>query len=741
MNRLHRVFSVVTTIALGLGGVVAASSPVAAAVPPVGVDVRFSCDITTDATGFVANQANGVQEHDAFRFRLTVAAPTVVEPGQEFDYVLTPGFVGLPNPLATRSASVTLNAMEQARLSLQLPTNAEVTDITLSGGTPGVVVERTGGVASIHGGSTTDEMNSRNPGTIKKKDNKGLQGVARGGRMGFDLPEVRLRMRAGQVGTIQPTFPQVANPKEHHYPAGDSFFTMLGDASALFFTPLALVRCTPIDFTGLPAVRVVDSAQVSGDTTAIALTAQPEVGRPGEPSVLRLRASDATGQPVAGEPMVVSVGDERQLVITGGDGTATVPVVRADPGEVLITARVGEVTAEFTYRFSANPDVVTTSVQVPMVCRVSPSAQDADPQKVQVVDTHVRGVHGPAPGAKVDPGFLVAMTVTAPRQVRVGEEFDYDLRPVVFSARRANERTHFLQVVYEGFDHGRVALHAPGGARLLGAAAEGGQVTTAGDRITVFDGVTADDIDPGDEATIGALVPAGAMSVVAGERVSLPLPASTVRLVADAPGTVAPTLSQESPVATLTQGEAALTFAGTVAVEGTYRPELNRSVRALFICDPAKEVALPAVAVLPALAGVAISAPQQVAVGETTTVVATVRDTTGGPASGVRVELAVGETTIVARTDDNGQVTVPVAAAEPGPLVVGATAGEHHAIHTMEVTAPEVPQVQPPPWWRVLVDAVPGGWVTVIAGLVGAIALVLGVVHAATGAGLLPRSS
>ena len=173
------------------------------------MEAQFKCDITTRGlSGFMAQQADGPQSNDKFKFNFTVDAPEQVTVGEEFDYTIRGGFVGLPKSFPVAGvATVNIKTVEQARLFVDLPDNIEVTNIAAAGGQRGIKVEKLAGKNRLRVGGNvdSDRMNSRDSNTIKlATGDKGMVGVEKNGKVGFDLPTITVTARATKAGVIQP---------------------------------------------------------------------------------------------------------------------------------------------------------------------------------------------------------------------------------------------------------------------------------------------------------------------------------------------------------------------------------------------------------------------------------------------------------------------------------------------------------------------------------------------------------
>ena len=231
------------------------------------MDAQFKCDITTRGlSSFMAKQADGPQSNDKFKFNFTVDAPEQVTVGEEFDYTIKGGFVGLPKSFPVAGiATVNINTVEQARLFVDLPDNIEVTNIAAAGGQRGVKVEKLAGKNRLRVGGNvdSDRMNSRNPNTINlATGDKGIVGVEKNGKLGFDLPTITVTARATKAGVIQPSFPKVSSPDTHHYPADQSLLSLVAQAKANAgwfgsYDVTALTRCTVDKSNGFPKVRTI----------------------------------------------------------------------------------------------------------------------------------------------------------------------------------------------------------------------------------------------------------------------------------------------------------------------------------------------------------------------------------------------------------------------------------------------------------------------------------------------------
>ena len=327
------------------------------------MDAQFKCDITTKGlSSFMAKQADGPQSNDKFKFNFTVDAPEQVTVGEEFDYTIKGGFVGLPKSFPVAGvATVNIKTVEQARLFVDLPDNIEVTNIAAAGGQRGVKVEKLAGKNRLRVGGNvdSDRMNSRNPNTINlATGDKGMVGVEKNGKVGFDLPTITVTARATKAGVIQPSFPKVSSPDTHHYPADQSLLSLVAQAKANAgwfgsYDVTALTRCTVDKSNGFPKVRAVDAPKPQ--PALVTITPTPEVGQVGQTSTFTFAVEGTDGKPLANTQVKTTIGDETETLTTHGNGVATRSFTPTAPGAVQVTAVAGDQDEVRTYQVNPKP--------------------------------------------------------------------------------------------------------------------------------------------------------------------------------------------------------------------------------------------------------------------------------------------------------------------------------------------------------------------------------------------------
>lgn len=356
------------------------------------MDAQFKCDITTKGlSSFMAKQADGPQSNDKFKFNFTVDAPEQVTVGEEFDYTIKGGFVGLPKSFPVAGvATVNIKTVEQARLFVDLPDNIEVTNIAAAGGQRGVKVEKLAGKNRLRVGGNvdSDRMNSRNPNTINlATGDKGMVGVEKNGKVGFDLPTITVTARATKAGVIQPSFPKVSSPDTHHYPADQSLLSLVAQAKANAgwfgsYDVTALTRCTVDKSNGFPKVRAVEVPKPQ--PALVTITPTPEVGQVGQTSTFTFVVEGTDGKPLANTQVVTTIGDKAETLTTDGNGVATRSFTPTAPGAVQVTAVAGDQDEVRTYQVNPKPteSEPTTSESEPTTTEpttTEPTTSESEP--------------------------------------------------------------------------------------------------------------------------------------------------------------------------------------------------------------------------------------------------------------------------------------------------------------------------------------------------------------------------
>ncbi|MDO5099461.1 MAG: Ig-like domain-containing protein [Corynebacterium sp.] len=663
-----------TAVIAPVVGVTAIAVPVAEAKETT-IGIQFTCDIKTAGLGSFASQADGPQKKDGFVFNFTVDAPDAVRPGQEFDYTLKGGFVGLGNPFNVGPATVKLTTVEQARLLVNLPDNIDFLDVNQSGGQDDVTVERLEATNQLRigGDADTDKIDASKSDQInlaKDGEKRGMVGRNQGGKIGFDLPTIKVRARAKEKGKIQPTTPLVADPGKAGYPAKDSFVTLIAavEAKAPIVGTLnarALVRCTPSDFKGFPAVAVEDGGDPAS-VKNIAITAEPQTGFQEETSQFTFLATDADGKPVPLIDMETVIAGERQVLTTDRQGVVVRRFTPVQSGQIEVSASVGDVkSAPFNYQVDAPFGVETATAQTAFSCYLTADKEGA------ALGRHVDGLHGSIAGAKTNPDFKLAVETEYPKNGRVGAPLRYVIRNVNFDFKSVHNNTTAVKTTYNDVSRARLALDFPQGVQIEGNALNDSRAIVSG-------GLDTDSIDPTNRAQIKSEADGGATGTVVGERVVGSIGRSVFVVTPNAEGEMRPTFPVAADINANQAVDSFFTFNTRINFfQAGFFSDSDDVHQVMARCAPdAGAEQLPAVNVLPAIGNVTVEGPDSLKVGDDTgEYTVTVTDKNNAVAANEAVEVRIGNEIVKGRTNDEGKYIFKFQPKEAGQVAIVAQAG------------------------------------------------------------------
>ena len=249
------------------------------------------------------------------------------------------------------------------------------------GGQRGVKVEKLAGKNRLRVGGNvdSDRMNSRDPNTIKlATGDKGMVGVEKDGKVGFDLPTITVTARATKAGVIQPSFPKVSSPDTHHYPADQSLLSLVAQAKANAgwfgsYDVTALTRCTVDKSNGFPKVRAVEASKPQ--PALVTITPMPEVGQVGQASTFTFVVEGTDGKPLANTQVKTTIGDKTETLTTDGNGVATRSFTPTVPGAVQVTAVAGDQDAVRTYQVNPKPTESEPTTTEPTTSESEPTTE------------------------------------------------------------------------------------------------------------------------------------------------------------------------------------------------------------------------------------------------------------------------------------------------------------------------------------------------------------------------------
>lgn len=317
----------------------------------------------------VYNAANS--QYSNFKVTLDkTEAPSTVNHGQEFDYVIDAGTLGVP---AQINAAVTANVSRVSQLNLwyQLPENAELVSFTFEGGAPGMEVQRVGNKLRLW--MPAPQGGSQDVATWTKSNrgqfsHGGAEATKAGSTFNIAIPKVTLRLKAtGAPGSrIQPGLPKAdANtfsselPIQFYADASASVF-LVGNVSANGFIRCGLSEDDSYwpesrrNRTNLPAekfsaVTIEASAASSYDPKpAGAVTIVQGENLPSAQTQIANFASLPSGTQAAWASTHASAGENQP-----GRITVTYPDGSTDTVEITV-----HVKAQWVPRAKTNPTVV-----------------------------------------------------------------------------------------------------------------------------------------------------------------------------------------------------------------------------------------------------------------------------------------------------------------------------------------------------------------------------------------------
>ncbi|GAB3078671.1 Rib/alpha-like domain-containing protein [Corynebacterium aquatimens] len=219
----------------------------------------------------------GSDKYNMIRFAPSVTAPVEVEEGKQFDYVVELGKVGAPAQIALAS----VQSADQMNVWLDLPQNATLNEVVLTGGDPNVTYKVEGNRIRLfqEGGADVSKWTEAGEaqwvhGGLKTKREQ-VNGID---QFVVDFPKVTLKMtpKDGTAGQevapyLDRTDPKAFSPK--------AFAQLYANANAVGQNANAFVRCglSETDTTGgdnkteksdlFPSVKVKEAKQTEAATT------------------------------------------------------------------------------------------------------------------------------------------------------------------------------------------------------------------------------------------------------------------------------------------------------------------------------------------------------------------------------------------------------------------------------------------------------------------------------------------
>ncbi|WP_157109647.1 Ig-like domain-containing protein [Rhodococcus sp. WMMA185] len=191
---------------------------------------------------------------------VTVEAPASVDPGEEFEVTIQPSPIGFPGD----ASIATVENVSRIKIDMYVPDNATLlskeivpgTSAGLSGTAPNILrinsdgdLDNEGNILRLSGnnrtiGNSPNSSTDSTGGIQVKATGKDVDGnKTSNGFTYFQLPKVKLRLIAGQSGTVEVKLR--ANGVAGDWNHNKNFLTFLAKAKAVGITAWAPSRCTP----------------------------------------------------------------------------------------------------------------------------------------------------------------------------------------------------------------------------------------------------------------------------------------------------------------------------------------------------------------------------------------------------------------------------------------------------------------------------------------------------------------
>lgn len=376
-SRLYRVIAPVAVGATVIGGVAVLGTATASAATTT-VTFNNACR-ATPSSSLAGGPQDQVQEAS-----VTVDAPATVNPGQEFDVVISPPPISVPND---PGSGASLTSVSRLKIDVEMPQNAQFlsgevvpgTSSGLSGVAPNVIVVNEQGNPDPNGQiirlSGNNQTIGNGPSSSKSSEGGIRVAATSGANTTFQLPQVKARLKAGTTGQIQMRLRTAGAAGAFANDA--NFLTFLPRVNApIVGSVWAPTQCSPRDTTGGPL------NQGAGPLTTI------EVLRAVVDTVTHLDGPSAVanGAPFTLNATVVPTPDSGQVQFTRNGEDLGTPVDLVN-GKASLTETLdvdGDYTygakflgSEFSNPSSGSKTVNVTSQDIQTTTSVTGPAHDA----------------------------------------------------------------------------------------------------------------------------------------------------------------------------------------------------------------------------------------------------------------------------------------------------------------------------------------------------------------------------
>ena len=247
----------VATAAIGatlVAGSVTLAAPAASAMTTTTTAFKNSCQ-AVPSSSLAGGPQNEVEDAS-----VTVEAPETVSPGEEFEVIISPPPISVPN---SPGSGASLTNVSRLKIDVEMPQNATFvsgeivpgTSSGLSGVAPNVLVVNESGNPDPNGSIirlSGDNQTIANSPSSSTNSEGGIRANATGGaNTEFQLPQVKATLIAGQTGEIHLKLRTAG--AAGNYANNANFLTFLPRVNApLVGTVWAPTRCSPRDSANSP---------------------------------------------------------------------------------------------------------------------------------------------------------------------------------------------------------------------------------------------------------------------------------------------------------------------------------------------------------------------------------------------------------------------------------------------------------------------------------------------------------
>ncbi|NMM87630.1 hypothetical protein B2J88_25280, partial [Rhodococcus sp. SRB_17] len=343
-------------------------------------------------------------------------APASVNAGEEFDVIITPPPISVPNSVSGAS----VKSISRVKIDVDVPANAEFvsgaivpgTGVGLSGVVPNVlrvnengIIDPAGKIIRLSGDNNTI---GNGPKTSKNSEGGIVAVATSGANTVFQLPQVKARLKAGASGKIEMKLRTGGDAGKW---ANDKNFLTFLPKAELVITAWAPTQCTPRDTEGSPlnagAGALVATNIIEADKQTTTTVVAPGAVKNGAEVTLTANVAPAApGGTVEFFDGATSLG----APVDVANGTASITHTFTTDGNHEITAAFSGTTGFITSTSPVKTINVSTDDTVTTLAMTSPELAFVD-QEVNLHAQVTPAVQGGTVEFTVDGGTPVSGTV------------------------------------------------------------------------------------------------------------------------------------------------------------------------------------------------------------------------------------------------------------------------------------------------------------------------------------------